>query len=318
MMLTKAQVSAAIRYNASRAGKLYSVADLPWPWAKAEPPSFAWATALFQTGHGLTVDGQLGPKTLRLIDREEDDTSVERPTKTHTSSSAKEKPVGEFSNAIVVDGARVLLPDQLIDAGMTASNYLDDGEPHFKHRARTKPLIHFVLHETCGNTAQGCKNTILRKGYGVQLILAHDGHLSCHGDLVRDRMVHANQLNDTSFGMEVVNPYAPKYVRDHSIWTRIIKAFWWTWCPDKKDRRYVTPTAPQMDVARLLVPWLCSLTGVPFRFPTKGLHKKKRQIDGLTMKPKGRPGAGVVAHRDFASHSDGRFMLEDLIGGQNG
>jgi hypothetical protein len=313
MLLTKIQVAEAIRYNEDKSGSLYNVVDLPWPWEGADPNTFAWVTAVFQLGHDLKVDGQLGPKTLKMILRVQDNTSVERPVKTNLSSSV-EKAVEKFSNAIVVDGARVLLPDQMLDAGMTASNFLDDGEPYFKHRTRTKPLIHFVLHETCGNTAQGCKNTILRKGYGVQLILAHDGHLSCHGDLVRDRMVHANQLNDTSFGMEVVNPYAPKYVRDKSIWHSLIKALWWTWCPDKKDRRYVTPTAPQMDVARLLVPWLCSLTGVPYRFPTKGLNKKKRQIDGLTMKPKGRPGPGVVAHQDHSSHADGRYMLEDLIG----
>jgi hypothetical protein len=163
--------------------------------------------------------------------------------------------------------------------------------------------------------------------------MAPNGHLSCHGDLVLDRMVHANQLNDTSFGIEIVNPYNPIYVVDRAVWSQTIPREWWTWVPSTKGKygkkikqmlarrgwekvpqEYVLPTDPQMNAIRLLVPWLCEIAGVPYRFPTKGLSKKKRQIDGLKKKPKGRPGPGVVAHRDFSSHSDGRYILEDLIG----
>jgi len=313
MMLSSDQFSEALRYNAKKVGVLYDKADLPWPWNGASASSFVWATAFFQVQERMKADGKLGTGTLRAIKRAEENTSVEVPVKPELSAPKNTK----HSNAVVVNGERVKLPQALLDAGISASNYLDDGEPHFKHRKRTKKVIHFVLHETCGNTAEGCKKTIKKKGYGVQLILSHDGHLSCHGDLVLDRMVHANQVNDTSFGVEVVNPYAPKYIRNKSIWHRIIKASWWTWCPGK-DRRYVTPTESQMATARLLVPWLCEITGVPYRFPTRGLNKKKRRIDGLITKPKARPGAGVVAHRDFSNHADGRYMLEDLIGESHG
>jgi len=315
-MLTKKQVTSAIHHNAGKLGSLYELKDLPWPWCLSDSKTFIWATACFQMSKNLEVDGKLGPVTLKAIKKSEDDTSVETPKK--PSPDLDPPPYGKpnehgYSNAIIVNGERVTLPKGFIDAGLTASNYEDDGEPHFKHRQRSADLIHFVLHETCGNTAKGCKRTLLKKGYGVQLILDPDGHLSCHGDLVLDRMVHANQINDTSIGVEIVNPYAPKYVRDESIWSKFIKALWWTWCPDKKDRRYVLPTDRQMAAIRLLVPWICKLTGIPFRFPTKGLNKKKRQIEGLTMKPKGRPGPGIVAHRDFASHSDGRYVLNDFI-----
>jgi len=342
MMLTKIQLTVAIRYNATQCGKLYDVGDMPWPWSEAKPDLFAWATANFQLENRLTVDGKMGPKTFRAVMKAEGDTSVEVPIPPKDPSLPKPPtppPYGKlsdskFSNAIIVDGERVELPSEFLAAGMTASNYLEDDEPHFKHGERVGELIHFVLHETCGNTAQGCKNTLKKKGYGVQLILAPSGHLSCHGDLVRDRMVHANQLNDTSFGIEIVNPYNPIFVNDKAIWYNTLKRLWWTWVPALKTRkginkgiqsllkrrglkavpkRYVTPTPPQMAAIRLLVPWLCELTSVPYRFPTKGLNKKKRKIDGLTMKPRGRPGPGVVAHRDFASHADGRYILEDLL-----
>lgn len=330
-MLTKQQLADAERYNSERIrrGELTS-RDMPWPWASVSGAHFAWATALFQSLNGLAVDGKLGPATKRAIGRSADNTSVERPMP--SSPSVPPETQGR-SNAIVVDGARVLLPDEFMAAGFTASNYLDDGEPHFRHRERTEPLAHFVLHETCGNTAQGCKDTLLRKGYGVQLILAPSGHLSCHGDLVRDYMVHANQLNGSSFGCEVVNPYSPIYVTDPAIFIATIPAAWWTWVPSTKGkngaavqkilqrkglakvpREYVTPTRPQMAAMRVLAPWLCRITGVPFRFPTRDLGKRHPRIAGWDLKPAARPGPGVVAHRDFAGHSDGRYMLEDLIG----
>lgn len=305
-MLTKKQIQDAVRYNSKRIlDKKLDINSLPWPWDRESSAIFAWATALFQSEASLATDGKMGPGTTKAL--------TPRP-----SQPPKVIAPEMCSNAIIVNGNRVRLPGELLEAGLTASNYRDDNEPHFKCRQRSEDLIHFVLHETCGNTASGCMDTLKKKGYGVQLILAPNGHLSCHGDLVLDRMVHANQLNDTSFGVEIVNPYAPRYVRDKSIFSKIISAEWWTWCPKPKkgpkDKRYVTPTPLQMAAIRLLVPWLCKVTGVPYRLPTKGLNKKKRQIDGLTLKPRGRPGSGVVAHRDFAGHADGRYVLEDLIG----
>lgn len=330
-MLTQKQVSDAVVYNSKR---VFDRSSLVWPWCKIGGSSFVWATAIFQAENRIVIDGKFGATTESYIRREMDNTSVEVPTKSLKNRGAK-----TYSNAIVVNGERVRLPDEFLRVGLIASNFMDDGEVHFKHRQRSAALIHFVLHETCGNTANGCTDTLKKKGYGVQLILAPNGHLSCHGDLVRDRMIHANQLNDTSFGMEIVDPYNPIYVIDKAVWYNTIPRKWWTWVPALKTKgginkaiqrilnrkglrsvpkKYVVPTAPQMVAARLLVPWLCEITGVPYRFPTKGLNKKKRRIDGLTLKPKGRPGSGVVAHRDFASHSDGRYILESLIGETKG
>ena len=313
-MLTKQHVQDATRYNAKRVQNFrLDINELPWPLSNGDTTVFVWATALFQSEKGLTVDGKFGPATQKKLD----DTSVEKLIKPGTEMPGGFATVvapDAYSNVVIANGLRHRLPEDFLAAGLSASNYIDDGEVHFKHRARGAVPIHFVLHETCGNTASGCVSTLQRRGYGVQLIMAPSGHLQCHGDLVRDRMVHANHLNETSFGIEVVNPYAPKYVRDNAVFADKIPAEWWTWCPDKKDRRYVTPTRTQMAAIRLLAPWLCEISGVPFRFPTSDLSKKKRQISGLDKKPKAKPGPGIVAHRDFASHSDGRYMLEDLIG----
>lgn len=318
-MIDQGKLGDAISYNSKR-----TFGVLSWPWNEYEKSSvqFAWATAHFQCENRLEVDGKFGPKTERLIRRISDDTSVQVPNP--SSAPVKREETFSTSNSIIVDGKRVSIPSDFVDAGITASNFMDDGEVRFKHRERRNELIHFVLHETCGNTAQGCKDTLVRKGYGVQLILNPYGHISCHGDLVRDRMVHANRLNNTSIGMEVVNPYSPIYVRDNSVFGKTEKAEWWTWVPSTKGkngdavkrilerkglrevpREYVTPTKSQLVAARLLVPWICDVSGIPYEFPTRDLNRKNRKNK--------HPGPGVVAHRDVASHADGRYMLEDLI-----
>jgi len=195
--------------------------------------------------------------------------------------------------------------------GVVVKNFVYDGEPLFKSRPRTKTLQHFVLHETAGRTAGGCKKTLLRKGYGVHLILARDGTVSCHGDLANDVMAHANQLNKTSIGIEIVNPYAPKLAVGMDFKT--IPAEWWTWLANKKDKRYVLPTQVQLDTLVKIVPFLCDKLGIPYKFPTAYLNRKNRKIKGWRFPPRARPDAGIVAHRDFGSHADGRFILEYLI-----
>ena len=106
------------------------------------------------------------------------------------------------------------------------------------------------------------------------------------------------------------NPYAPKLAR---LPYQSIPAQWWTWCPDKRDRRYVLPTPAQMKTLVLVVPWLCGELGIPYEFSTEYLSRKQRKIKGWKIPPRAKPGPGIVAHRDFASHADGRYLLEHLI-----
>ena len=213
------------------------------------------------------------------------------------------------NNCILINDDEVELP-----YGIHGRNYLAEHGaplPHFKHKRRRRLLKHLVLHETAGNTAEGCMKTLKRKGYGVHLILDRDGYLTCHGDLATETMIHANRLNPTSVGIEVVNPYAPKLVstKNNLNWDyNTIPAEWWTWCPDKKDRRYVLPTDEQLKTLEILVPWLCNELDIPYVFPTWYLNPRVRKINKW-KKPK----AGVVAHRDFAKHADGRYLLEWLM-----
>lgn len=212
----------------------------------------------------------------------------------------------EAKSKFIIDSEFITPPE-----GLVVKNWVFDGEPLFKSKPRKHKLQHFVLHETAGRSAAGCKRTLKKKGHGVQLILARDGVVSCHGDLLTDRMVHANQLNNTSIGIEVVNPYAPSIAKGMEFKT--IPAKWWTWCHPKNDRRYVLPSTQQMEALELLVPFLCKKLDIPYVFPTADLNKNKTKCDKVGWMRRRIPGPGVVAHQDFNKHADGRYLLEYLI-----
>ena len=223
------------------------------------------------------------------------------------------------SNMLVVGGGRLALSPAVIAVGGTALNYLDDVELHLSNGKRTKPLSTFVIHETAGNTARGCKSTLINKRLGVHLILDKDGTISNHADLATEVCYHAGQANGISIGMEIVNAYRPESVRGpHGP---VIPAEWWTWVPKGATREYVCPIDVQMRVALALIPWLCNQLGILVVFSTRDLCKKKPRITGWKKPPLGwsaKPGPGIVAHQDFSKHADGRFILESLMAQEDG
>ena len=306
-MLSKRELNDSIDYNKIKSGILFEKSELIWPLSDIDICSeFSWIVYCFQIENELFADGKLGPKTffkMKKNIREKDDTLPGKP---------KNK-MKKYSNRIIVDNEMIPVPDDILGLGISVSNYIDDNEPYFKRSKRVKELRNFVLHETCGNTARGCKNTLIRKNYGVHFILAPDGHLSCHGDLARDVMIHANQLNKYSIGIEVVNPYNPIFIskQNKDVFTNIIPARWWTWVPKKngnKINEYICPTEMQMNVIYKFVPWVCNIVGIPFVFPTKNLSRRNRRVK--------MPSNGIVAHRDLMTrtcHADGRYILERLI-----
>jgi hypothetical protein len=304
-------LSDASTYNRRRDGSLWSTKDLPWPFSDEDPDStcFARLVAIFQLDHGLTVDGKLGPNTLSALRAEtldwpdHPDGSIEPdapdvPSRTGTS------------NAIVVAGEQTALPSHLVDAGLTATNFATDDIHRFEARSRSAEVEHLVLHESVTRDVASTVRVLDRKGYGVHLMVAPDGHITCHNDLVADQPIHANQLNSSSIGLEVVNPYSPKWARPP--FNRFIDAKWWTWVPDDAPHQYVLPTGAQQDALEFLVPWVCSLVeSLPLSFPTADLDWRQRKITG--WRDGAEPAPGVVAHRDFSSHADGRWPLEELI-----
>lgn len=332
----------ASEYNKNKAGKLWRQQDLPWPLNIPDllrsflylpgSSAFTGIIGMFQESHGLKLDGKLGPATYAVM--RSCQPAVTETIDAHEFEEEALPAIPEdisparngVSNCLIIDGKGVEISDDMISLGITASNYQDDDEKQFdQYRKRSKKVTHFVIHESVTMSAAQTNRVLdnkrkasARKGknngkgydYGIHLNLSPDGHISCHADLVQHRLVQANHLNDESFGIEVVNPYNPIFAKPP--FDKTIDGPWWCWNPKRGDKIYTLPTPAQL---RAIAP-LCELLTreidtLPLEFPTAKLNARNRRIDG--WKDGRDPGPGIVAHRDFASHADGRYLLEYVI-----
>jgi hypothetical protein len=325
-------------YNASVRGKLWRQTDLPPPYnvsaaLPADSEAFAYAVCAFQTLAGLTVDGKLGSDTLASmraiyalsvpsVGDGDDERSLELPPETPAAPLVARTDV---SNCLRIGGESVPIPQAMIDAGISVSNFHDDGEHKFEAWKRRQPARWFVFHESVSMSAKGTIRTLERKRkrsidkgknggkgypYGVQLICAPDGHFSCHADLLDESLTHASQLNRGSIGCEWVNPYNPKWAR-HPF-DRVIAAPWWCWEPEDAEPLYTVPTPAQLVAAEWITRFLPTvIPDLPLAFPTAALGPGRGRIKNWGDRAK--PGQGFVAHRDFSSHADGRYILEHVM-----
>lgn len=322
-LLTKDQIAKAIAYNVKKAGTLWKTEDVQAALYRGvigavlylpQQEGFALTVAQFQKQHNLDVDGCLGPATFALL------RSV-----TQTAPAMPDIGPGVpartgVSNQIIVNGKRVQMPQQYLSAGLTCSNWIDDADAHedvhFACKPRNGDVTNIVIHESVTNSVAATVDALQAKGYGVHFMIAPDGHISCHNDAVTEYLIHGNQLNGRSVGIEVINPYSPKYAKPP--FTRTIPATWWTWVPKGASPLYTLPTDAQLKALRALVWWLCHLIPtLPMEFPTKDLNAKRKKIAGWNAKPPAKPGPGIVAHSDYSSHADGRYELEFLLGRSN-
>jgi N-acetylmuramoyl-L-alanine amidase len=142
-----------------------------------------------------------------------------------------------------------------------------------------------------------------RRGLSVHLIIGPDGQFTQHGDLATDVLWHAGPVHNVpSVGVEVVNPYYPRYLRRGLPWTRTIEAPW------AHQGHYVVPTPAQAEAVTALVRWATSAPApgieVPRRWP--GLQGDKMQL-GLVAAAAA-PTPGVLAHHYFG-HADGAWLV---------
>jgi len=322
---------AAKNYNQTVQGVLWEPSELPAPLdhasLRADPDAFVFAIAAFQAAIGLRADGKLGPSTLAALQEfepygargegcpDDADSDGEPADQEATELSGAPARTG-VSNVLIINGIDIPLTEEQLAMGLTCSNWRDDAEKHFKARDRTEPMRHFVLHESVTTSVAATIRVLdakrKRKGwdYGIHFNLGPDGHIVQHNDPVLDRLVHANHLNDSSAGVEITNPYNPKF--GGAPWVEVIPGPWWCWRPKGASRVYTVPTPRQM---RAVAP-LCRLLAehcpdLPMAFPTRELNSRRKRIQGWSDGVV--PPAGFIAHRDFASHADGRYPLEHLI-----
>lgn len=201
-------------------------------------------------------------------------------------------------DTLIVAGTDVVVP-----AGLRVRNYRDPDVTRFKGRDRTgRGVSELILHETVTRSTAATVRVLLKRKLGVQLIVGPDGAITQHGDLAQDRLAHAGGHNGPSVGVEVVNPYYPKYASAKLPWKRIIEAPW------AHQRRYVVPTPEQAEATAQLVRLLTSDDVEELSIPRtwRGLSGTRLAMSRLADGDQRVP--GIYAHTYF-HHADGAWLV---------
>jgi hypothetical protein len=202
------------------------------------------------------------------------------------------------TSALVVGGQIVPAP-----SGLNVRNFHDEEVPRFAGRSRRGRAVNeVVVHESVTRSAASTVAVLQRRGLGVHLMVAPDGGVTQHGDLLDDRLAHAGGHNGPSVGLEVVNPYYPTHLRDGLPWSRVIEAPW-----ALRDR-YVLPTPEQAEATSKLLGWLASPKALGLDIPREWIgvddgRVRMGRVDGGDQR---RP--GVYAHHYFG-HADGAWLI---------
>ncbi|MCA9561733.1 MAG: N-acetylmuramoyl-L-alanine amidase [Myxococcales bacterium] len=202
------------------------------------------------------------------------------------------------TSGLVVGGQLVPAP-----CGLNVRNLHDAAVSRFAGRSRSGRAVNeVVVHESVTRSAGSTVAVLQRRGLGVHLMVAPDGSVTQHGDLLDDRLAHAGGHNGPSVGLEVVNPYYPTHLREGLPWSRVIDAPW-----AHRDR-YVLPTPEQAEATARLLGWLTSPEAVGLTIPRSwrgiadGQLAMGRVPNGDTREP------GVWAHHYF-HHADGAWPV---------
>ena len=205
---------------------------------------------------------------------------------------------------------------ELIEAPFQVENFHTLDIPKFKVRGKIKKHRWLVQHENAGSiNRETLYRWLQKKGYGYHFVIDPHGFITQHAD-TWDKIAHGGRCNKFSLGICLLNPYYPRLVdtpKEKALF-EIIPAQWWTHCNPKSDRRYSRPTEAQIFTLRKLSQFLCRILDIPWAFPTKDFGPgKQRKIKNWRLpgiKPKE---DGLIAHRDYSSHADGRYALERLL-----
>lgn len=183
--------------------------------------------------------------------------------------------------------------------GVNVQNYLHPNLHEFTGRARRlEDVTEIVIHESVTLSHQSTVETLMRRGGGVHFIIAADGTVAQHADVLT-RLSHASQHNSNSVGIEIVNPYYPRWLRDGLPWRDVIDAPW------AHEGEYVLPTPAQLEAVSQLIDWLTSAkSGLKIPRRWLGLSGSKFALGRVPAAE--RPSKGVLAHTYF-NHADGGF-----------
>lgn len=203
-----------------------------------------------------------------------------------------------MSERAFIVGGKVIEPPP----GLDVLNFNDASVHHFGGRDRTgKPVTELIVHETVTRSASDTVAVLKKRRLGVHLILDEHGRFTQHGDLANDRLAHASQHNGPSIGIEVVNPYYPRYLKPGMAWSTVIDAPW------AHEKKYALPTPAQAEAVSRFIEWVTSpASGLAIPRTWIGLTGTALAMGPVESAAKLRP--GLYAHHYFG-HADGAWLV---------
>lgn len=202
------------------------------------------------------------------------------------------------SRVLIINGQPLPAPD-----GVSVKNYHEPEIRRFAGRDRSgKPVTEVIVHETVTRSVASTVRVLERRKLGVHLIIGPDGEVTQHGDLAQDRLAHAGAHNAPSVGIEVVNPYYPKYLKPDLPWNTVIEAPW------AHKKKYVLPTPEQAEATSKIVSWLTSPDAEGLCIPRcwVGLADDALAMGRVPRSRRRNP--GIYAHHYFG-HADGAWLV---------
>jgi hypothetical protein len=163
-------------------------------------------------------------------------------------------------------------------------------------------VTELVIHETVTRSVADTVAVLQKRGLSVHLIMGPDGALTQHGDLGDETLWHAGDHNGRSVGVEVVNPYYPKYLTSGMAWGRTIDAGW------AHERRYVLPTPAQAEATARLTAWITSPAARGLTIPRRWIGVSDGRLTLGRVPGAERAAPGIYAHT-FFNHADGAWLV---------
>ncbi len=257
------------------------------------------AVRSFQQQRGLHIDGIVGPQTERALVNAGAGNPPAGGSAPGTIPRPGVIPSGASTSSFIVGGVPLSPP-----RGLSVTNFLDPKVLRFRagRNRRGRTVNEFVVHETVTRSVADTVQILQKRGLSVHFIMGLNGEITQHGDLADDTLWHASQHNPVSVGIEVVNPYYPKYLRSGLPWTQVIKAGW------AHEGRYVVPTPQQAEAVAQLIGWITSPAATGLAIPRNWIGRSDstmamgRMVDAHNLKP------GIYAHTYFG-HADGSWLM---------
>lgn len=185
-----------------------------------------------------------------------------------------------------------------VQTHLDVRNFREQGVHQF-HGKRLKKITEVVVHESVTRSAKVTLKVLKKRQLGIHLVVTETGAIVQHADLL-DRMSHAGPHNSAAVGIEVTNPYYPKYLNRRTPWKKVIDAPW----ADKGE--YVVPLPEQAETLAQLVGWLSEADATHIPRIWRGFgddHMAMGRVrNGKTRRP------GIWAHT-YWGHADGSWPV---------